>query len=179
MRFFLHPWHAARQFVIRQLIRLLTKPLKSYTFRFPNDLAALKRHLKKGDVILVEGEQRISEVVKYLTQSSWSHSAIYIGDELIRRRHPQAEQARLEFGDEANYLLVEALVEEGVVCSPLSKYLNFNLRETSPNSPLNSSTFSLSAFAFGTISIRSENFGSTPKRSALAFVNSAISSSKF
>ena len=132
MRFFLHPWHAARQFVIRQLIRLLTKPLKSYTFRFPNDLAALKRHLKKGDVILVEGEQRISEVVKYLTQSSWSHSAIYIGDELIRRRHPQAEQARLEFGDEANYLLVEALVEEGVVCSPLSKYLNFNLRVCRP-----------------------------------------------
>src|SRR5439155_25942509 len=86
--------------------------------------AALKRHLKKGDVILVEGEQRISEVVKYLTQSSWSHPAIYIGDELIRRRHPQAEQARLELGDGANYRLVEALVEEGAVCSPLSKYPN-------------------------------------------------------
>ncbi len=133
MRFSFHPWQTTRQFIIRQLTRLLTKPLKNYTFRFPNDLATLKRHLRKGDVILVEGEQRVSEVIKYLTQSSWSHAAIYIGDELIRRRHPQAEQARIWFGDEANYLLVEASAEEGVVFSPLSKYLNFNIRVCRPS----------------------------------------------
>jgi len=36
-------------------------------------------------VILVEGNERISECIKYLTQSSWSHSALYVGDEPIRR----------------------------------------------------------------------------------------------
>jgi hypothetical protein len=131
--FFFSPWDAARRFVIRQFTRLLTKPLKNYTFRFPNDLATLKRHIRKGDIILVEGEQRVSEVVKYLTQSSWSHAAIYIGDELVRRHHPQLGQAQATFGDEVDYLLVEALVEGGVVVSPLSKYINFNIRVCRPH----------------------------------------------
>jgi permuted papain-like amidase YaeF/Yiix C92 family enzyme len=131
--FFFSPWQATRRFIIRQLTRLLTKPLKNYTTRFPNDLAALKRYVRKGDIILVEGEQRVSEVIKYLTQSSWSHVAIYIGDELVRRHHPQLGQLRALFGDEVNFLLLEALVEEGVIVSPLSKYINFNIRVCRPH----------------------------------------------
>lgn len=128
------PWQATRRFLIRQFTKLLTKRLKNYTSRCPNDLDELKSHIKKGDVILVEGEQRVSEVIKYLTQSSWSHAALYIGDELLRRNHPLAGQARAAFGEEANYLLVEALVEGGVVMSPLSKYLNLNIRVCRPHS---------------------------------------------
>ncbi len=36
-------------------VGLLTKPLKRYSLQIPNDIAALKRHIRKGDVILVEG----------------------------------------------------------------------------------------------------------------------------
>jgi len=131
--FHFSPWNAARRFVIRQFTRLLTKPLKNYTPRFPNDLAALKRQMRKGDIILVEGEQRVSVVIKYLTQRSLSHAALYIGDELVRRHHPQLGQARAAFGDGVNFLLVEALVEGGVVVSPLSKYRNFNIRVCRPH----------------------------------------------
>ena len=35
--------------------------------------------LKPADVVLVEGKRRISTAIKYLTQSSWSHAAIYVG----------------------------------------------------------------------------------------------------
>lgn len=129
----IHPLRTIRQFIVHQFARLLTKPLRNYTTRFPNDLSALKRHIRKGDIILVEGEQRISEVIKYLTQSSWSHAAIYVGDELIRRSHPHAGQFRATFGEEANFLLIEALVEGGVVASPLSKYINFNIRVCRPH----------------------------------------------
>jgi len=131
--FSFHPWRVVRQFVIRQFTRLLTKPLKNYTPRFPNDLTALKRNVRKGDIILVEGEQRVSEVIKYLTQSSWSHVALYIGDELVRRHHPQLGQVRAAFGEEANTLIIEALVDEGVIVSPLSKYINFNIRVCRPH----------------------------------------------
>lgn len=133
MSFSFHPWKALRRAITRQFTLLLTKPLKNYTPRFPNDLSELTRHIKKGDILLVEGEQRVSEVIKYLTQSSWSHSAIYIGDELIRRNHPQLGQLRAVFGDEVSHLLVEALVETGVVVSPLSKYINFNIRVCRPH----------------------------------------------
>ena len=127
-----HLLRRLRQAIIKRFVALLTKPLKNYAVRFPNNLEALKSQIRKGDVLLVEGSQRISEVVKYLTQSSWSHSAIYIGDELIRGNHPLAEQARTAFGDDARFLLVEALVEEGVVLSPLSKYVEYNIRLCRP-----------------------------------------------
>jgi cell wall-associated NlpC family hydrolase len=69
---------------------LLTKPLGRYQRHATNDGDNLRRHIKKGDVVLVEGDQRVSEVIKYLTQSSWSHAAIYIGDELWR---PQSRRS--------------------------------------------------------------------------------------
>jgi hypothetical protein len=127
------PLVVLRRRVMGFFTRLLTMPLKSYAPRFPNDLANLKRYLKKGDVILVEGNQRVSEVIKYLTQSSWSHSAIYVGDELLRRNHPLAPILRQEFGDDSRYLLIEALVEEGVIASPLPKHINFNIRVCRPH----------------------------------------------
>ncbi len=121
-----------RRYVVNLATTLLTKPLGRYERRTANDLAGLRRHIKKGDVILVEGDQRISEVIKYLTQSSWSHSAIYIGDELWRR-NPAARDALLEkFGEEAQHLMVEATVEDGVTASPLSKYIDFNIRVCRP-----------------------------------------------
>jgi hypothetical protein len=88
--------------------------------------------LRKGDVILVEGNELVSECIKYLTQSSWSHSAIYVGDEPLRRSAEVRQQLIDKFGSEAEHLLVEALVESGVVLSPIGKYANFNLRLCRP-----------------------------------------------
>jgi Permuted papain-like amidase enzyme, YaeF/YiiX, C92 family len=113
-------------------IDLLTKPVKSYALHIPNDIAALKRHIRKGDVILIEGNERISECIKYLTQSSWSHSAMYVGDEPIRRNPELKAPLVAQYGEEANFLVVEAIVEAGVVLSPLSKYRDFNIRVCRP-----------------------------------------------
>jgi hypothetical protein len=121
-----------RQRTIDFATRLLTKPLGRYQRHARNDLDNLRRHIKKGDVVLVEGDQRISEVIKYLTQSSWSHAAIYIGDELWRRHPALRHVLTTEFADDAQHLVVEALVEEGVVASPLAKYLEFNVRVCRP-----------------------------------------------
>lgn len=35
--------------------------------------------LQPADVLLVEGHARISSAIKYLTQSTWSHAALYVG----------------------------------------------------------------------------------------------------
>src|SRR6266436_6923715 len=111
---------------------LLTKPVAGYTLTIPNDMARLKRLIRKGDVILVEGNERISECIKYLTQSSWSHACLYVGDEPLKLEAEQASELIAKYGEEANYLVVEALVESGVVLSPLSKYKDFNIRVCRP-----------------------------------------------
>ena len=113
-------------------ISLLTKPVARYTVAIPNDIAQLRRTLRKCDVILVEGNERISECIKYLTQSSWSHSGLYVGDEPLKRDPELQRELVAKFGDEANWLVVEALIEGGVVLTPLSKYRDFNIRICRP-----------------------------------------------
>src|SRR5574341_2312871 len=72
------------------------------------DPAVLAATLRPCDVLLVEGNTRISVAIKYLTQSSWSHAALFVGDAFDP---PTA-------GDEAK-VLVEADVLEGVRAIPL------------------------------------------------------------
>lgn len=122
----------ARRWLIAECTRLLTKPLENYVVRVPNDLAVLRSTLRKGDVLLVEGDQRISQVIRYLTQSSWSHCAIYVGDALLKGPSEQAEWARAKFGPEAAHLLIEAVEGLGVSATPVSKYLPYNIRICRP-----------------------------------------------
>ncbi len=48
----------------------------------PSDPERLRTIIQPGDVLLVEGNNRISGVIKYLTQSTWSHAALYVGAHL-------------------------------------------------------------------------------------------------
>jgi hypothetical protein len=125
------------RFLLRKAVdlatSLLTKPIARYSLRVPNDIAQLRKHIRKCDVLLVEGNERISEVMKYLSQSSWSHAALYVGDEPLKQSPKLRHELLEKYGDEANYLLVEALLESGVVLVPLSKYRDFNIRICRPH----------------------------------------------
>ena len=121
-----------KQFIIRRLTTILVRERMGYRQLLPSDMGRLRDVIQPGDVLLVDGSQRISEVIKYLTQSSWSHSALYVGDALLKRGGPQADELHRLYGDEASTLLVEATVETGVAPAPLSKYRNHNVRICRP-----------------------------------------------
>src|SRR5262249_54050153 len=87
--------------------RALTRRRRTYHQVLPSHLGILRATLQKGDVLLIDGDQRVSEVIKYLTQSSWSHSAIYVGDELWGRHPEQRDELAARFGADARHLLVE------------------------------------------------------------------------
>lgn len=63
----------------RLLAHYLEKPVQGYEPFTPSDPDALRATLQPGDVLLVEGNNHISGVIKYLTQSTWSHAALYVG----------------------------------------------------------------------------------------------------
>jgi hypothetical protein len=115
------------------MVDYLTEELPPNTRRVPLDPEQLRRHLRPGDVLLVEGRSRISQVIMYLTQSSWSHAAMFVGDALLRWGGPGAEAALDHYGPEARHLLVESDLREGVVAAPLSKYVGCNLRICRPH----------------------------------------------
>jgi Permuted papain-like amidase enzyme, YaeF/YiiX, C92 family len=68
-----------RRFIGTRIATFLTKQV-TVEPALPVDITALRHLLHRADVILVEGHLRISSVIKYLTQSTWSHAALYIGN---------------------------------------------------------------------------------------------------
>ncbi|HEY7573883.1 MAG TPA: lipo-like protein [Thermoanaerobaculia bacterium] len=110
----------------------LTRRRRHYRRFAYNDPQKLKASMEPADVLLVDGDQRVSEAVKYLTQSSWSHSALFIGDALLRRDEATRRETLRRFGRESRFLVVEALVDKGVIVSPLVKYADFNVRICRP-----------------------------------------------
>ncbi len=105
----------------RLIARYLQKPVHGYEPFTPSDPDSLRQSLQPGDVLLVEGNNHIAGVIKYLTQSTWSHSALYVG--------PISGRAT---ADGEPHVVIEAIVGEGVVSAPLSKYLRFHTRICRP-----------------------------------------------
>ena len=105
----------------RLIARYLQKPVRGYEPFTPSDPDSLRQSLQPGDVLLVEGNNHIAGVIKYLTQSTWSHSALYVGP-LPGRTTADGEP----------HVLIEANVGEGVVSAALSKYLRFHTRICRP-----------------------------------------------
>lgn len=99
--------------------RYLDSPLRNYKAVSTSPSGLLTSILKPGDVLLVEGDTRISVAIKYLTQSTWSHAAIYVGNVFK------------ESGEEAA-VLIEADIEKGVIIVPLSKYEKMHTRICRP-----------------------------------------------
>ncbi|MBU2587052.1 MAG: lipo-like protein, partial [Alphaproteobacteria bacterium] len=62
----------------RLLAGFLTGPSRSPYAALPTEPDALANCLRPGDVLLVDGRQRISTAIKYLTQSTWSHAALCV-----------------------------------------------------------------------------------------------------
>jgi len=105
----------------RVVARYLERPAPGYEPFTPSDPAALRASLKPGDVLLIEGNNHISGVIKYLTQSTWSHAALFVG--------PIEETTD---ADGEAHVLIEANIEDGVVSAPLSKYYPYHTRVCRP-----------------------------------------------
>ncbi len=105
------------------LVRYLTSETRNYEPFAVSDPDVLESVLKTGDVLLVEGNQRFSTAVKYLTRSTWSHAALYVG----------AAQGLDNVPDGAP-TLIEADLANGVIAVPLAKYAKLNTRICRPMS---------------------------------------------
>ena len=105
----------------RWLARYLSQPIEIRGSAPPSDPLHLQHTLQAGDVLLVEGNTRVSTAIKYLAQSTWSHAALCVG-------WPQP-------GDErpADHCLVEADTLEGVRTSSLERYANLHTRICRPH----------------------------------------------
>jgi len=68
------------RFASKWLARFLSKPRPGQTHLPTSRFERLMACVEPGDVILVEGTSRFATAIKYLSQSTWSHASLYIGD---------------------------------------------------------------------------------------------------
>lgn len=105
----------------RRLAAYLSKQVTRHSIR-TSTWQAFRETVRPGDVLLMEGDTRISVAIKYLTQSTWSHAALYLG--------PDAGLGQAADG-EFN-VLVEADLEEGIRPLPLCFYRHTHIRICRP-----------------------------------------------
>lgn len=105
----------------KALARYLSAPRAIAQTGTPSDPYKLLATLRPGDVLLVEGASRISTTIKYLTQSTWSHAALYVGPGL----GGADEHGR-------PHLFVEADIVQGVCKRPLAHYQRYHTRICRP-----------------------------------------------
>lgn len=116
---FLFDWMCSA--VGKSLARYLAKPNPLYRPLATIDPGRLVASLRPGDVLLVEGNTRIATAIKYLTQSTWSHAALYVGP--LPQLAGESEEPRV---------LIEADVVAGVWAVPLSAYSGMHTRICRP-----------------------------------------------
>ncbi len=128
------------QWLGRRIARYLMQPVTNYMPIATSHPGALARSLRPADVLLIDGNTRVSAAIKYLTQSTWSHAALFVGP-IAGRTEPDGEP----------HNLVEADLERGVVSTPLSRYASGHWRICRPVGLSQAETDAIVSFAVARI----------------------------
>jgi hypothetical protein len=99
-----------------------------------SDFDRLRYEIRPADVLLVEGRSRVSYIIKTITLSNWTHSALYIGrlNEIESPKTRSLVEAHYE-GDPSEPLIIEALLGQGTIVAPLRKYRSYHVRVCRPS----------------------------------------------
>jgi hypothetical protein len=101
------------------LVRYLSKENKSASIGTPTNIDAVRHCVRPGDVILVEGNTKFSTAIKYLTQSTWSHTTLYVGTIQVNGKTYTGQ-------------IIEADISRGIIHSNLSELKGYHLRICRP-----------------------------------------------
>ncbi len=97
------------------------------------DFERIQYEIRPCDVLLMEGRARVSRIIQLITQSSWTHAALYIGrlhdisDPALREKLKQYYQ-----GEPDVQLVIESILGQGIIVSPLTKYEHDHIRICRP-----------------------------------------------
>jgi hypothetical protein len=139
-------YQSLKEWIGRRILRYLNTPSHRYAPFFAPPIGTLRRSLQPGDILLIEGNTRLSAVIKFLTQSTWSHAALFVGD---------AGKSKTTKGEQD--VLLEANSEVGVLLSPLSKYEQFNTRICRPVGLTNKDCKKIIDYALARVGMQYDN----------------------
>ena len=133
--------------LISKLSNYLTKECESGR-AYLCDFDRICYEIRTTDVLLIEGRNRISHIIQRITQSPWSHAALYIG----RLHDIQDPKLREEIhkhyqGPAGDQLLIESIVGKGTLITSITNYKNDHIRICRPTGLAYKDAQSVIAFA--------------------------------
>jgi len=128
----LNPTTRIRNFIWDKFVGWLTHEKKRKGILL-SDFDRLRYELRPGDVLLVEGRSKVSDIIKMMSQSIWTHSFIYLG----RLHDIDDPDSRLQVqkfysGKTDDQIVVESLLGKGTIIDNLEKYRGEHLRICRP-----------------------------------------------
>ncbi len=98
-----------------------------------SDFDRIRFEVRPCDVLLIEGRSRVSQAIRSITQSPWSHACLYIGrlhdiDDVVLRK------AVVDYfqGEPEEQLVIEGMLGQGTIISPLRTYKSEHIRICRP-----------------------------------------------
>ncbi len=122
------------------MIKKITKSLSDFFYNYLtkevmaprpyySNFQELSDQIQPSDVLLVEGRNRISRIIKNITHSPWTHAALFIGrpseiqdEKLLKLIHPYHSDI------DDTPLVIESIVGRGTLVAPLKNYHLEHLR---------------------------------------------------
>ncbi len=100
----------------------------------PYDFNRLKHEIRPGDVLLIEGRSRISSIIRTITQSPWTHAALYIGRLIDFEDEEIKDLIRKHLGEakDNTRLIIEDLIDKGTTVAPITTYRDHHIRICRP-----------------------------------------------
>jgi hypothetical protein len=97
------------------------------------DFETIAKEIQPGDVLLIEGRNRVSRIIQQMTKSPWTHAALYLGTlSTIADEQDRDQVHKLHPYNVTQQLILESEVGEGTIVSPLEKYKDDHIRILRP-----------------------------------------------
>ncbi len=125
-----------------RLATYLSKDVRTPDPVWAVDAGTLLRELQPGDVLLLDGNTRLSAAIRYITHSTWTHAALYVGDEIARR------------GGDASRVFIEADLKDGVRSTTLAAFAGQHVRICRPVGLGDAERLAVLDYAIGRIGAR-------------------------
>jgi hypothetical protein len=126
-------------------------PRRKYLCNFQH----ISYEVRPTDVLLIEGRNRISSIIRVISQSPWTHAALYIG-QLSDIKDPNLRKIVKKYydGKPTTQLLIESEIGVGTTVSPLTKYEDDHIRILRPQGLSNDDAENVIRYSINRLGVR-------------------------
>ncbi|VEB34386.1 YiiX/YebB-like N1pC/P60 family cysteine hydrolase [Legionella cherrii] len=121
-------------FILLKCYQFLSKEDKVTKRTYLYDFDQFTQEIKPGDVLLVESHTRMGNIIRLISESTWTHAALYIGRleeitdpslrEIVQKNSPNLT---------SDQLIIESVLGEGTRISCVDEYKNDHIRILRPS----------------------------------------------